>query len=97
MPWLSPGSNDSGGVLDDGCQPSCVEMVEITGLLPAATARIGGQRKYLNAAGKGKVGRTPVVDRRASQGGKAVGGPSAWLGTEAEVAVIRSVESIIER
>ena len=68
MPWLSPGSNDSGGVLDDGCQPSCVEMVEITGLLPAATPRIGGQRKYLNVAGKGKVGRTPVV-------GKAAGGP----------------------
>jgi hypothetical protein len=44
MPWLTPGSNDSGGVLDDWRQPSCVKLVEITGLLPAATAGIGVER-----------------------------------------------------
>jgi hypothetical protein len=45
MPWLTPGSNDSGGVLDDWRQPSCVDLVEITGLLPATTAGIGGKRE----------------------------------------------------
>ena len=55
MPWLTPGSNDSGGVLDDWCQPSCVEMVEITGLVPAATARIGGKPKSKVAARKGSL------------------------------------------
>ena len=44
MPWLTPGSNDPGGVLDDWRQPSCVDLVEITGLLTAATAGIGGLR-----------------------------------------------------
>jgi hypothetical protein len=52
MPWLTPGSNDSGGVLDDWRQPSCVELVEITGLLPAATAGIGGKRTSLGITGK---------------------------------------------
>ena len=52
MPWLTPCSNDSNGVLDDWRQPSCVELVEITGLLPAATAGIGGLRKAASAARK---------------------------------------------
>jgi hypothetical protein len=50
MPWLTPGSNDSGGVLDDWRQPSRVEMVEITGVLPAASAASGS---------KATVGRLP--------------------------------------
>jgi hypothetical protein len=52
MPWLTPGSNDSGGVLDDWRQPSCVELVEITGLLPAATAGIGGRRTCARGSAK---------------------------------------------
>ena len=54
MPWLTPGSNDSGGVLDDWRQPSCVEVVEITGLLPAATTGIGGLRTTVIFVRKGK-------------------------------------------
>jgi hypothetical protein len=53
MPWLTPSSNDSGGVLDDWRQPSCVEVVEITGLLPAATAGTGGKRKVTGGASNG--------------------------------------------
>ena len=53
MPWLTPGSNDSGGVLDDWRQPSCVEVVEITGLLPAATTGTSGKRKSAGAADTG--------------------------------------------
>ena len=53
MPWLTPGSNDTGGVLHDWRQPSCLEMVEITGLITPATATIGGLLTFAGGARNG--------------------------------------------